>query len=262
MNKQASTYSGTQAVERAVTVLKAFGPEAAALTPHEISRRTRLNRSTVYRLLSALERQGLVAPDEAGRYRLGPELVVLGGLALRQLDLRSIALPLMRELAAQTGETVDLEVLAGASTMIVEEVSAHRFLSASANVGQLYPAHCTATGKALLAHLPPAALDALLGEGLRACGPRAIRDEAALRAELRALAARGYAAAYEELEAHLHALAAPVFDHQGRAVAAISVSGPAARLPRRREQQVGRMVMAACAEVSRRLGYRQHKEER
>src|SRR5262245_36549648 len=115
-------YSGTQAIARAVAILKAFGPEPSERTPQELSARTGLNRSTVYRILNALEREELVVSDGAGRYHLGLELAILGGLALRRLDLRGLALPYLRELARRSGETVDLEVLRGAQVVIVEEL--------------------------------------------------------------------------------------------------------------------------------------------
>jgi DNA-binding IclR family transcriptional regulator len=249
-------YNGTQAIRRAVAVLKAFGPDPARLTAQQLSQRTGLNRSTVYRLLSALEHEGLVATGEDGRYRLGPEMAVLGTLALRQIDLRALALPSMHTLAEHSGETVDLEVLHGAQVMIVEEVAGDHLLNASSNLGTLYPAHCTATGKLLLAALPAEALDAFLAGELPACGPRAISDPAALRADLQSSLARGYATAYEELEAHLHAIAAPIYDHGGRLAAALSISGPAARMPRHREPELARMLIDACAEISRALGYR------
>ncbi|MEP7190915.1 MAG: IclR family transcriptional regulator C-terminal domain-containing protein, partial [Roseiflexaceae bacterium] len=86
---------------------------------------------------------------------------------------------------------------------------------------------------------------------------RAITDPAALRAELQASLTRGYATAYEELEAHLHAVAAPIRDHQGQIAAALSISGPAARMPRRREPALAQMLIAACAEISAALGYRE-----
>jgi DNA-binding IclR family transcriptional regulator len=252
-NEQA--YTGTQAIRRAVAVLKAF-TATPAITPHDISQRTGLNRSTVYRLLSALEQEGLVASDGAGRYRLGPDLVVLGTLALRQLSVRDVALPHLQALAELSGETVDLDILHGNDVLLVEEIAGDHLLSASSNVGTLYPAHCTATGKLLLAELPPAALEALLARPLVARGPRSITDPAALLAELRASQARGYATSYEELEAHLHAVAAPIRDHTGCAVAALSISGPAARLPRRREPAFAQMLIDACAAISRALGYR------
>ncbi|HJZ46070.1 MAG TPA: IclR family transcriptional regulator [Roseiflexaceae bacterium] len=257
-----SIYTGTQAIRRAVAVLKAFGPEPSRLTAQQLSQRTGLNRSTVYRLLSALEHEGLVAAGEDGRYRLGPEIAILGTLALRQIDPRALALPLMRALAERSGETVDLEILHGDRVMIVEEIAGDHLLNASGNIGTLYPAHCTSTGKLLLAALPEQALDAILAADLCACGPRAITDPALLRADLRAGLARGYATSYEELEAHLHAVAAPIYDHQGRIVAALSISGPAARMPRRRETELARMLIEACAEVSRALGYQERATER
>lgn len=251
-----ATYSGTQAIARAVAILQAFGPEPGGRTPQELSRRTGLNRSTVYRILNALECAELVASDGAGRYRLGPELAILGGLALRQMDLRSVALPYLHSLAQRSGETVDLDLLHGANVLLVEEIAGDYLLSASSNIGTLYPAHCTATGKLLLAALPAERLDALLAAGLRAHGPRSITDAMALRAELEAALARGYSTSYDELEAHLHAVGAPIYDHQGHMAAAVSISGPAARMPRHREAAFVQMLIETCAQISHALGYR------
>src|SRR5215213_9367330 len=168
-----SIYPGTQAIRRAVAVLKAFGPDPARLTAQQLSQRTGLNRSTVYRLLSALEYEGLVTAGEDGRYRLGPDMAILGTLALRQLDLRTLAQPFMRALAERSGETIDLEIRHGARVMIIEEIASDHLLNASSNIGTLYSAHCTATGKLLLAALPDTALEAILVAKLCACGTRA-----------------------------------------------------------------------------------------
>src|SRR4051794_19787306 len=140
-----TVYQGTQAIRRAVAVLKAFGPDPAHLTAQQLSQRTGLNRSTVYRLLSALEHEGLVVAGADGHYRLGPDMAILGTLALRQFDLRALALPFMRGLAQHSGETIDLEIRHGAGVMIIEEVAGDHLLNASSNIGTLYPAHCTAT---------------------------------------------------------------------------------------------------------------------
>lgn len=249
-------YTGTQAIRRAVALLKAFGPDSNALTPMELSQRADLNRSTVYRLLNALEHEGFVASDEAGRYRLGPEMAILGALALRQIDLRALAQPYMRTLVGQTGETVDLEVLHGGQTLIIDEMSGDHLVSAASNVGTLYPAHCASTGKALLAALAPEALDMALEGVLMARGPRSITEPDALREELALVRARGYATSYDELEAHLNAIGAAIFDHRGVAVAAISVSAPATRLPRKREAEIAALVVAASKAISAQLGFR------
>lgn len=239
-----------------MAVLKAFGPDSRLRTPLELSERTGLNRSTVYRLLSALEGEGLVQSAGNGRYRLGSELAILGSLALRQMDLRSIAQPFLRDLAAASGETVDLEVLHGAQTLIIDEVSDDHLLSTASNIGTLYPANCASTGKILLAFLPNEQLEAILANDLLACGPASITDPELLRAELDVVRQRGYATSYDELEIHLHAFGAAIFDHQGLAVAAISVSGPAARMPREREAEIAALVQATCHAISNQLGYR------
>lgn len=239
-----------------MAVLKAFGPDIEPRTPAELSERTGLNRSTVYRLLSALEDEGLVQSAGNGRYRLGSELAILGSLALRQMDLRAIAQPYLRELAAASGETVDLEVLHGAQTLIIDEVSDDHLLSTASNIGTLYPANCASTGKMLLAYLPSEQLEAILAGELVACGPASITDPTQLRAELAMVRQRGYATSYDELEVHLHAFGAAIFDHAGTAVAAVSVSGPAARLPREREAEIAALVQATCRSISLQLGYR------
>src|SRR3954471_2560164 len=181
-----SIYQGTQAIRRAVAILKAFGPSPARLSAQQLSQRTGLNRSTVYRLLSALEHEGLVAAGEDGRYRLGPDMAILGALALRQLDLRALAQPCMRALTERSGETIDLEIRHGACVMIIEEIAGDHLLNASSNIGTLYPAHCTATGKLLLAALPADQLEPILAVELCACGPRSITHPAALRADMEA----------------------------------------------------------------------------
>lgn len=249
-------YAGTQAIRRAVAVLKAFSADARLLTPAEVGQRVGLNRSTVYRLLSALEHEGFVASDTTGRYRLGPDLAILGSLALRQMDLRSVALPYLCALADQSGETVDLEVLHGSAVLIIEEVSSDHLLHTTSNIGTVYPANCASTGKALLAYQPLAQLDELFERGLVARGPRSIVDRDALADELVLVREQGYATSYDELEAHLHAVGAAIFDHQGAAIAAVSVSGPAVRLPRSREAEIAALVCSTCRAISAQLGYR------
>jgi IclR family acetate operon transcriptional repressor len=246
-------YQGTQAVLRAISVLQAVGSAPGPRSPQELSRGTGLNRSTIYRLLSALEDEGFVVADASGRFRLGPALIALGGLALRQIDLRELALPHLRELARQSGETVDLEVLSGSNVLIIEEVTGDHLLTTSGNIGRTYPARRASTGKALLASLPPGQLAAALG-----LPPTASVDtsDPAFAQELALARERGYATSYEELEAHLHAIGAAILDHTGAAIAAISVSGPAARLMREREREIALLVRQTCALISGELGYR------
>ena len=119
--------TGNQAVRRAIAVLKAFSDDAPEMGVTEVSRKVILHKSTVYRLLSAFEGEGLIAKSpETGKYRLGPELIVLGEQVLRHTDVHRVALPFLRELADRTGETVDLEVLSGSNVVTIEEIAGKR----------------------------------------------------------------------------------------------------------------------------------------
>src|SRR5262245_60854551 len=114
---------GTQTVMRAVALLKAFTDAQPQMGLTELSRAVGLNKTTTYRLLAALEHEGLVAQDaRGGAYHLGPEAIALGARALRATDLRAAARPELEALARETGETADLEILDGAEVLVADEV--------------------------------------------------------------------------------------------------------------------------------------------
>jgi DNA-binding IclR family transcriptional regulator len=125
------------------------------------------------------------------------------------------------------------------------------------SVGQRNPAHCTAVGKALLAHLPQNDLDALIrSRGLKAHTRNTITSPALLKRELRAIRERGYAIDDEEIEEGLRCVGAPVRDHSGRVVASMSIAGPAFRVTRGKATALGRLAMKIADELSAELGYR------
>ena len=221
---------GNQAVRRAISVLKAFNDASPEMGVTEVSRRLGLHKSTVYRLLSAFEDEGLIARnDESGRYRLGPELIVLGELVLRHTDVRRVAVPILRELAERTGETVSLEILSGSHVITIEEIAGRHVLTAAGAIGMPWAAHATATGKVLLADLPPDRRSQILSRPLQRFTPNTLNRSAAVDRELSRVRRLGYAVSNGELEEHLIAVAAPIHGRHGGAVAAISLSGPDAR---------------------------------
>lgn len=256
-------YHGTQAVSRAVSILKAFESASGSLTAAQIAVKLNLNRSTVHRLLSVLEAEGLVARDYAlngerhSAYRLGPTLVSLGGLALRQINLRAIALPHLRALAQKCGETVDLDILVGPDVMVIEEVPAEHMLRVGVgeNIGARYPAFATSTGKLLLAGLSEAELKATLPGKLTALTPFTIIDKQALREQLDEARAQGWALSWEELEAGLAAVGASITGRDGETIAAISISGPTARIDRAQIRNLATLVMDTAKRITRELGF-------
>jgi len=241
--------SGNQAVRRAIAVLKAFSDDAPEMGVTEVSRKVDLHKSTVYRLLSAFEGEGLIAKSlETGKYRLGPELIVLGEQVLRHTDVHRVALPFLKDLAERTGETVDLEVLSGSNVVTIEEIAGKHVVAAAGAIGMPWAAHATSTGKVLLAHQPPE-------KQLKKFPPRTITDTKVLGRDLLKIREQGYAVSFGELEDHLVALAMPIRSRNGDAVAAVSISGPDTRLTPDKLPALIRTGLESCAKISARLGY-------
>jgi len=242
---------GTRAVVRAITVLKALGRSTNAYGITELGTLTGLSKATVFRLLGALEHEGMVARDgPSGAYRLGPEIISLGASALSTTDLRSIAHVELVRLTHESGETATLEVLTDDQVVVLDEVQSRFLFSASPEIGRSWPAHATSTGKLLLAMKQPTPSLPRLTK----LGPRTITTRAALERELERIRNNGYAVAVGELESGLVAMAAPVRNHLGYVVGALSINGPSSRLgPKRRRSLVPKLCRAA-QRVSRRLG--------
>lgn len=252
----ARPYTGTQAVLRAVSLLKAFTDAQPERGLTELARAVDLNKTTTYRLLTALESEGMVARSaDADTYRLGPEAIALGSRALRSVDLRSACRAELESLAQQTGETATLEVLAEGQVLIVDEVTSHHLLGSTQFVGTHWPAHATSTGKVLLAELSESERKAMLPSPLVRPTKKTIASQAALAEELARVREQGYAAAVEELEAGYVAVGAAVRNHERRAVAAISIGGPSVRLTPDRVSELAVVVRQAADRISKKLGY-------
>lgn len=252
-------YPGTQAVMRAVALLKAFTDSQPELGLTELAKAVGLNKTTAFRMLTALESAGLVDKNhETDSYRLGPEIIALGGRALRANHLYAASRSELEALARRTGETATLEVLAGTETLILDEVLSQYFIGTTPSIGTRWPAHTTSTGKVLLAQLPEEELNALLTAPLARPTKHSIVNIHSLRRELDLARTRGYALADEELEIGFVAIGAPVHFFDGRVTAAISLGGPSIRMTKSRIDTVAPLVVEAAGRISKRLGYVHH----
>ena len=229
----ASEPSGTQAIERAARLLVRVVEAPQAPSVGELAAVAGLPKSTTSRLVSALERQGLVQRlGERGRVRPGP---VLLRYASRDdsSTLVELAQPSLQRLAQASGETINLAVPGpGGVEHLAQEDTAH-LVGVTDWVGRRVPFELAANGKCFLAFNTPS--------------PRL--------AEVRA---RGFATSIDELEDGLSAVAAPVLDAAGEAVAALSISGPSARLTSERIAALAPLLLQECGELARRLGHRDH----
>ena len=251
-------YPGTQAVLRAFALLKAFTDAQPAIGLSELARAVGLNKTTVYRMLTALESEGFVIKDPTTEcYRLGPEAIALGGRAMRSNDLRAASRAELETLAQETTETASLETLIGRDMLVLDEVVGGHVLGAAQHIGARWPVHATSTGKAMLAFLPEAEANAFLHGPLPKSTNNTLATQAAVRRELARIREQGYAVAAEELEAGFTAIGAPVHNHDGKVVGAVSVGGPSARLIPDRIPHIAERVVSAAKAISQKLGYRE-----
>lgn len=257
MDSKIKAYSGTQAVLRAVSLLQVFSDEHPEWHLSDLSKTVNLNRTTTYRLLTALESTGLVERNpKTDNYQLGSEVIVLGGRALRAKPVRAIARPELEKLAALTGETATLEVLSGHDILIIDEVMGQHLMSGAQSIGTRWPAFATSTGKAIMTHLPKNELEAILQAPLPQITPKTITSPQLLHQHLKEAKANGYTVAAESLELGYVAIGVAICNYDKYPVAAISVGGPSFRLTQAEIPNIGDLLKKAAAHISAQLGYR------
>ena len=257
MKKAKSDYL-IQSVSRALDILEAFAVGQEELGVTELSRKLKLHKNNVFRLLATLETRGYVDQDrDTGNYRLGMKTFEVASVFLHHLGLAKQAHPVLEQLAAETGETAYLAVLEGPWALCVDVVETSHAVRVVSQLGRRLPAHATALGKAQLALRPQEELEQLWKQHeLTAVTPRTITDATRLAEELAQAAGEGGALEDEEHAPGVRGFAAPVRDYQKRVVGAIGVVGPVLRLTLERlHGEVAPRVRVAAQNVSKRLGY-------
>jgi IclR family acetate operon transcriptional repressor len=254
-SKKASPNYSVTAVDRAVGLLDLFADGPLSLS--EVASRAGLSQATTLRYLFTLARHDFVERDDhSGRYQLGVHLFRLGQLALAHRDPRKVALPFMERLLDRFGETVNLALRNRDDLILIDVLESEKAIKKGASVGDHDLWHCSALGKAILAHMPEAqAREILERVGMERLTANTIVSLEELVVQLGDVRRIGYATDEEEAEIGLRCVAAPIFEHDEAPRYAISVSGPAARLPLKLLGTVGREVRDVAVELSTRLGY-------
>lgn len=243
-----------QSLRRANAILRVFSEMEPALTVSEISRRLDLPKSTVSRILRTQLEDGMVWHNtETGRYSLGMTLVEMAGVALGQIDVRAAAMPHMERLATETNETISVAVPRGREAVTVAHLPSTHPIRHVVWIGRRLPLRTTAVGKALLAvmNVRGESWQDLVRIEQEGAPPG---WESVLEAELTLIAKRGYADESDEFEVGTAAIAAPILDHTGAAVAALSMSGPAARFDIETRNTAVPSLMEAARSVAIDLG--------
>lgn len=204
----------------------------------ELARRTGFAASNVHRTLQTWVHLGFVSQDPiSGAYQCTLRLFEWGSHVAERFDVRRIARVHLAQLARITQETIHLSVLDGAEIVYLDKIDSPQPVRAYSELGGRAPAHCVATGKALLAYGGPAALDAL-PDPLPRLTRHTVTNRAALATQVSKILNRGYAVNHEEWRDGVSGLGSPIFDRQGRAVAAVGLSAPSLRMTAARERQL------------------------
>lgn len=243
-------------VVNALALLRAFDINEEWLGVRELGRKLELNSASVHNLLSTLAAAGFVEQDlKSRKYRLGLGLVKLAGVKLAQLDIVSLAGPILKDLSNSTGETITLSVLYGDDLLYLAKVESAQAVRVSSRVGGSAPIHCSANGKALLAFRPESEIDRLLSRPLQRFTEATVTDPERIKEDLKQVRTQGFAKDFGAYLDGVNAVAAPVRDAQGAVVASIGVVAPASRMLRTSVARYSRAAVEAANQIGSRLGW-------
>jgi len=247
--------SPLSSVGNALRILKALGGEEPSLGVTELAKLLGIAKSTTHRLLTTLAGENFVRKLDNGRYSLGFALWELGSRMVGGLELRDVAHQVLEELRNATGETVHLAVLDGTQVVYIDRFESEATVVLFRRIGLRMPAHATSSGKAILAFSPPEVVTAVIDAGLAKLGPGTLTTKRAFLDALDQIRTAGYVVSIEESERGVGSVGAPVFDHRGEVVGAVSVAGPLQRFPESAIPQLVRRVRKASNDISRNLGH-------
>jgi len=190
---------------------------------------------------------------------LGIKLFELGQITQNQTEVRTCALPIMKELAKKTEESIDLNIISDGKRVSIEKVESSQDIRKIIQLGKSLPLYCGGSGKALLAFLPEEEIDKFIKqERLVKLGPNTITDPKKLKEHLKQIKENGYAISFEERVLGSVSIGAPIFDHSGKIVASLSVSGPISRFNKKKISLCISLIKEATDKISSLLGY--HKK--
>lgn len=245
-----------QVIDRIMQILDCFDDKHPVLGVSQIAGQVELHRATVHRLVTSLTNAGILERvPGSDKYRLGVRLLELGLSVLRHMDFRREAIPYMRDMVDRFGEVCDLGILEDGQVLYIDVLPSRYPIAVAVSTGMRLPAHCTASGKAILAFLPPEEVNALLPGPLPRLTDHTITSHAALFQQLEEIRQRGWALDDEETEIGVRAVAAPIRDITGRAVASIGIPGPAGRMSYERIEEMAAALIEAARTISARLGW-------
>jgi IclR family KDG regulon transcriptional repressor len=249
--------AGVQSLGRAFGIMEEIARHRDGISLAELSKRVGLHNSTTFHLVKTMVSLGYVRQlKDSKRYRIGRPLFALAASALDEVEMRSLATPVLEELSRGTGEGTQFAVRSGDAVVVLARTSGQGAFQLTDRVGGVRPAHCTAIGKIMLAALTPAQFDRFLERAdLKANTPKSIVKTSELRREIDKVRQAGMAIDDGEYDTELRCVALPVRDFSGQIMGAVGLSGPVWRLSLEVLHKHARAVRAAAERLSAEFGY-------
>ncbi len=257
MIKREKTNYVIQSVSHAFDVLEQFSGEIVELGVTELSKKLKLHKNNVFRLLATLESRGYIEQNKATEnYHLGLKSLELGQTFIKQMGLLRQARPLLEKLSDESGETAYIGIMRNADVTYLDVAESSQTVRVAPRIGLRLPTYCTAVGKVQIAFKPEEEIKKSIPEKLEKLTSHTIADEKKLLAHLKTVEESGYAVDNEEYEDGVTCVGAPIRDYTGHVVAGISISGPTMRISSDKiEKKLVQLVKHTGEEISKRLGY-------
>ncbi|HJV67457.1 MAG TPA: IclR family transcriptional regulator [Geomonas sp.] len=247
-----------QAVSHALDLLEQFHDEVDELGVTELSKRLKLHKNNVFRLLATLESRNYIEQNRVTEnYRLGLKTLELGQTFIKQMGLLRQSRPVLEALVKECNETTYVAILKDAHIVYLDVVETDLTVRVVPRVGARLPAYCTAAGKIQIAYMTDEELEAYLPtKEMKRYTPHTLTDRDELKKHLKEVAERGYAIDDEEMDVGVKCVGAPIRDYTRRIIGAVSISGPSMRFSDERlEKELIPLVVRAGEEISHKLGY-------
>jgi DNA-binding IclR family transcriptional regulator len=239
-------------ISKVLRILEAIESSPSALHLKDICAQTKINKTTAYRFVAHLQREGYLCRDEGSHYSFGTKLLQLGTRLDPRATLLEMARPALRKLWKTTQETVNLGVLDEGMVLYVDVIESPHVFRMASKAGMRRPIYSTALGKAMVAFLSEEKRKgALNSQSFQSLTPRTITTLARLEEELRRIRHNGYAVDEEENLLGARCVGAPIFNHNQEPLAAVSISGPCSRICPEQIPQLGAAVRKACQAISK-----------
>lgn len=247
-----------QAVDHALDLLEQFQGDVDELGVTELSKRLKLHKNNVFRLLATLESRNYIEQNRVTEnYRLGLKTLELGQTFIKQMGLLRQSRPVLESLVRECNETTYVAILKESHIVYLDVVETDLTVRVVPRVGSRLPAYCTAAGKVQLAYMTEEELDHYLpNKELKGYTPSTITDRDVFKAHLKKVAEQGYAIDNEEMDIGVCCVGAPIRDYTRRIIGAVSISGPSMRFSKERiDKELIPLVMKAGEDISTKLGF-------